>query len=162
LRLAPLDLDYARIYEVDLGKLREAPPSGLPLRYLLLEETGRWDDGATSSARAADERGILLVGSSPSSPDRQAEFDAWFDDVHVDDILRVPGMLSARRYRRVAGAASSTGIDEDHVVIYEVAAPDLGSVLGGLAATRADRSISDVLQLDPLPRSFLGAELEGE
>lgn len=40
---------------------------------------------------------LFLVFSNPVSG-REAEFNAWYDAVHVPEVLAVPGVVAARRY----------------------------------------------------------------
>ncbi len=44
-------------------------------------------------------RAILLVHTNPVSPDRESEFNEWYDRTHIPQILgNVPGMIGASRY----------------------------------------------------------------
>ena len=36
---------------------------------------------------------------SNAVPGREAEFDSWYDEVHLPEVLAIPGFLSAQRYR---------------------------------------------------------------
>jgi len=42
---------------------------------------------------------ILLVYANPKSPDREEEFNTWFNNYFIQQVLRVPGMLAATRYK---------------------------------------------------------------
>lgn len=53
-------------------------------------------------------------------PGRVAEFTSWYDEEHLDDLLAVPGVRSARRFVRHGGFAMSSPSDRDHLVLYEV------------------------------------------
>jgi heme-degrading monooxygenase HmoA len=37
-------------------------------------------------------------------PARDAEFNEWYNTEHVHDVLRAPGAISARRYRKIQGS----------------------------------------------------------
>jgi hypothetical protein len=54
---------------------------------------------ATAPATAG---GLLLVGMTPS-PEVETAFNAWYDTEHLPALARVPGVLSARRYRTGSG-----------------------------------------------------------
>ena len=43
------------------------------------------------------QRVIQVVFSNPV-PGKEDEFNQWYDNVHIPELLRVPGMLSATRY----------------------------------------------------------------
>ena len=47
-------------------------------------------------------RALYTVHSQPSSPEREDEYNDWYDNVHLGELLAVPGTVSARRYRRAA------------------------------------------------------------
>ncbi|WP_167480822.1 hypothetical protein [Mesorhizobium waimense] len=42
-------------------------------------------------------RHVFTVLNNPVEG-REAEFNAWYDDRHVHDILRLPGLVSAQRF----------------------------------------------------------------
>ena len=43
--------------------------------------------------------GVFLALSNPVSGDVDAEFNDWYDRVHTQEVLRVPGVRSCRRFR---------------------------------------------------------------
>ena len=99
-------------------------------------------------------KGIMVVESAPSSPEREAEYHAWYDGEHIPAILKVPGFLSARRFRRRDDLRGEAGADRPpFLAIYEFEAEDLGAPLAELsAASAAGRTASsDVLQTSPPP-----------
>jgi hypothetical protein len=62
--------------------------------------------------------GLLLVGMTPP-PQFETEFNAWYDTEHVPALARVPGVLSARRFR---------GTDNPkYVALYHLSRPDVVS-----------------------------------
>ena len=46
--------------------------------------------------------GLLVVGMTPA-PGVETAFNAWYDNEHVPALARVPGVLSARRFRTAGG-----------------------------------------------------------
>lgn len=91
-------------------------------------------------------RGILIVESRPASPERTDAYNRWYNEVHIPDVLRVPGFLSARRYAPVDG-------EGPFVAIYEIEGDDLQAVFARLAeaAQRGDLPLSDAMQMSPPP-----------
>jgi hypothetical protein len=89
-------------------------------------------------------KGIIYVETRPSSPDRDQEYNTWYDKVHLGELVALDGIVSARRLRPVDG-------DGPYVALYEVEADDLQSVLQNLHANAGKLHISDALQLDPPP-----------
>jgi hypothetical protein len=89
-------------------------------------------------------KGIILVESRPSSPDRDHEYNTWYDEVHLGELVALDGFVSARRLRPVDG-------DGPYVALYEVEADDLQSVLQNMLSNAGRLHMSDALQLDPPP-----------
>ena len=69
---------------------------------------------ATAPAGAG---GLLLVGMTPAAAVETA-FNAWYDTEHVPALARVPGVLSARRYRTSEG-------NPKYVALYHLTSPDI-------------------------------------
>ena len=61
--------------------------------------------------------GLLLVGMTPA-PAVETAFNAWYDTEHVPALARVPGVLSARRFRTAAG-----GSGPKYVALYHLTSP---------------------------------------
>ena len=60
--------------------------------------------------------GLLLVGMTPALGVETA-FNAWYDTEHVPALARVPGVLSARRFRNAAGGGPK------YVALYHLTSP---------------------------------------
>ena len=92
------------------------------------------------------EQGILYVETWPSSPERTDEFHRWYDEVHLAEVVRIPGILAARRYDPVRP-------DGGYVAIYELECDDLRDVVRAINRTIAEGGfeMSDALQTDPPP-----------
>jgi hypothetical protein len=46
-------------------------------------------------------KGIILVESRPSSPEREQEYNTWYDETHLPELVALDGFVSARRLRPV-------------------------------------------------------------
>jgi hypothetical protein len=66
-------------------------------------------------------KGVYVVQSSALDAEHEPAYDAWYDNVHIPDVLDVPGFVSARRFRIVDGG------DDAHtfLTIYEIDADDV-------------------------------------
>jgi hypothetical protein len=71
----------------------------------------------------ADNKFIQIVFSNPAEG-KDDEFNEWYDNVHIPDLLAIPGMLSAQRYAlhdaeiyRMEGA---TPPEHRYLLIYEM------------------------------------------
>jgi hypothetical protein len=80
-------------------------------------------------------RAVLLVYTDVE-PERDDEFNRWYDDVHLADVLAVPGMVAARRYRLSGPAPSDQPIAARYLVIYELDTDDVEGVRARIAANR--------------------------
>jgi antibiotic biosynthesis monooxygenase (ABM) superfamily enzyme len=57
---------------------------------------------------------ILRMVHTSIDPARDAEFNEWYNTEHVHDVLRAPGAVSARRYRKLTGDSP-----HDYLAMYE-------------------------------------------
>ncbi|MFH9657974.1 hypothetical protein ACH4NF_30170 [Streptomyces sp. NPDC017248] len=51
---------------------------------------------------------VLVVHTRPR-PGAEAEYHRWYDDFHLDEVLRVPGFTSARRLQLLPGETGDAG-----------------------------------------------------
>jgi hypothetical protein len=89
-------------------------------------------------------KGIILVETRPSSPDRDQEYNTWYDEVHLKELVALDGFVSARRLRPVDG-------DGPYVALYEIEGDNLQAVLQTMLDNAGSLHMSSALQLDPPP-----------
>ena len=79
-------------------------------------------------------KGLLLVFSQPVSADREAEYNNWYDNVHLHDLVAVEGVVSASRYQvsdtQLVPEAAPDG--PPYLAIYEIEADDPAAVLAAI------------------------------
>lgn len=94
-----------------------------------------------------------MVRARPVSPERAGEMDDWYDDVHIPELLAVPGFVSARRFRRVVAEGGEGGDSGENLAVYEIDADDLAAPLRELRRRSAagETTPTTALQLDPPP-----------
>lgn len=46
---------------------------------------------------------VLYIVKATITLDREEEFNDWYNKVHIPDVLKFPGILSARRYKAIMG-----------------------------------------------------------
>lgn len=101
-------------------------------------------------------RAIMAVFSNPTSPEVDEEFNRWYSDVHVKDLIARPGITSARRYK-VSEAMHGAGAEHRYIALYEIeGSPD--AVLGALGT--GDNEISPTLDAAG-SKVFIWHEIEG-
>ncbi|MCP5180565.1 MAG: hypothetical protein R3E84_02250 [Pseudomonadales bacterium] len=65
----------------------------------------------------------MLIGLvEPSSPDKQAAFDEWFVDQHVEDTTKCPNFVRGRVFKLAGGHLGSNAVSQ-YLSVYEVDAP---------------------------------------
>ncbi|MBI3968608.1 MAG: hypothetical protein HY329_23485 [Chloroflexi bacterium] len=74
--------------------------------------------GAPYEPPAAAEYLLLMMSEPEDGLDE--EFNAWYDTEHIPLLLQVPGILTARRFRAVAGSDGPR-----YIAIYDLASPDV-------------------------------------
>lgn len=67
------------------------------------------------------ERWLLVVESNCSDPSREEEFNQWYDDIHLLDVLETPGILRATRYEN---SSPSEGQGK-FLALYEIETEDI-------------------------------------
>jgi hypothetical protein len=82
--------------------------------YRRTKTLGRVDAEASVPATPAD---FVLVTSSDVVSGAEQDFNAWYDDIHLPDILECPGFLSASRYECDDG-------EPRFLAIYDLDRPD--------------------------------------
>ena len=94
----------------------------------------------TVSATAGNDW-LMLVATNSTDAARDTEFNAWYDDIDIPDVLEVPGYQRARRGLRLgtAGApVSALAADEGrYVALYDIASGNIDkTIIEMLMATR--------------------------
>ena len=89
---------------------------------------------------------ILLVHSNPTE-DKEADFNTWYDEVHLGEVLEVQGFTAAQRFK-VAGEPATGAPDHSYLAIYEVEAEQPQDALDALgAAIGGGMNLSDAIDL---------------
>jgi len=80
---------------------------------LLIRMEGEQVKPGDKLAPVGDAAALLLI-SMNVVPEHEAEFNAWYNEEHLDALAGVPGVLSARRYR-------GTGSTQRYAALYHFA-----------------------------------------
>src|SRR5689334_14577438 len=96
-------------------------------RLLLLWALG----SSVSVAIAGDQNWLMTVLSRPTDLTREAEFNAWYDDVDIPELLQMPGYERARRGRRVDLASPSVTAagESSYIALYDIATPTIDRLM---------------------------------
>jgi hypothetical protein len=84
---------------------------------------------------------IQTVVSAPV-PGREDEFNRWYDETHLPEVLQVPGLVAGRRYALIGPGA----VDRPRfLAIYEIETEDLAATLDALSAAAPTMTASDAM-----------------
>jgi len=73
---------------------------------------------------------IRIVETRCRDKTRQAEFNDWYDNIHLVDMLQCPIVVAARRYQRINAKEG----EADYLAIYEIETEDIAQGLATWAA----------------------------
>lgn len=93
---------------------------------------------------------LVLASATPGDV---AEFDRWYDEEHLEDVVAVEGVTSARRYR--ISESTPMGMPDfgwTSLAIYEIDAADPQAVLAKITETwyAGGMRTTDTLRMEPL------------
>jgi hypothetical protein len=79
---------------------------------------------------------VLVVFSNPH-PGQDDEYNRWYTDEHLADVLAVPGFVAAQRYS-FASPAGAPAPEWNYLALYEIAADQVDEAFPALYARAAD------------------------
>jgi hypothetical protein len=71
-----------------------------------------------SQVSPPESRGVMLFAMNVL-PEVDAEFNSWFDDEHIPNLSKVPGVLAARRFRMPVGGSHR------YLILYHLSKPEV-------------------------------------
>jgi hypothetical protein len=90
-------------------------------------------NGFRSSGRSAMTEFSLVVLTNPVEG-REDEYNDWYTNVHLDDVLAVPGVVTAQRYRLTETQRDPGPQPFRYLAIYGCECDDVQTVIDGLKA----------------------------
>ena len=112
-------------------------------------------------------KGLFLALSNAASDDVHDEYNQWYDDVHMREVLALPGVKSARRFK-LADKQLMPGDDaagRRYLALYEVEVDDWQDLIDANQNGFAEGRITvntDLLQLDPMVMTMMFEEITPE
>jgi hypothetical protein len=80
--------------------------------------------------------------------DRHDEYNEWYDSVHVPDLLRIPGVIAAQRFRAGPPLLSTVeGSPYGYLSLYELETDDLPGVLAKLEEAMPSMAITKAIDI---------------
>ena len=91
----------------------------------------------------------LIVFTEPK-PGQEAEYNKWYNEVHLKEVLETEGFVAAQRFEiaptQIGGASAPAG--SRYMAIYEIEADSLEVALEKLNSGSGSMNMSDALDLD--------------
>lgn len=81
----------------------------------------------------------MLVLSRPT-PGNEAQYNDWYQNVHLKQIVAIPGFVSAQRFKLSVGMRGEDTYP--YMAIYEVETDDVDAAFDALTKAAADGSIA--------------------
>ncbi|MFC9978407.1 hypothetical protein [Gordonia sp. NPDC127522] len=95
-------------------------------------------------------KALMVVGSNPTSADTEQDFNDWYTNTHLDDVISVPGYNRATRYR-LHPVRPLPGVGESrfrYLAIYEVEVDDLATAAADLESALENGQVPLIDALD--------------
>ena len=102
----------------------------------------------------------FLAFTNPTSG-KEDEYNAWYDEHHLKDVVNVPGFVSARRFR-LANAQfpfNTVAPAYRYLALYEIETDDIAAALNEVVARAGT---ADMVMIDGIDMSTLSAPVYEE
>jgi len=90
---------------------------------------------------------FMLVETDCADPAREGEFNEWYNQIHLPDVLETPGVVRAERYEKIDPSEGQG----KYLAAYEAEADDLQAVLKAsdenMKKKAAEGRMSDLLKV---------------
>ncbi|MDH4146073.1 MAG: hypothetical protein OEY23_13005 [Acidimicrobiia bacterium] len=87
---------------------------------------------------------VLLVFTDPVEG-KEDEYNRWYNDVHLGEVLQTPGFVRAQRFKVADLMPGVT--DHTYVAIYELETDDPGAAMKALQGGAGTMTMSDAIDL---------------
>ena len=94
----------------------------------------------------------LMIAYSSAAPGRDAEYEQWYDEIHIPDVrAAIPSVTAVHRYKQVD--LQGGGGAPRYVAVYELGDADVATAAGQLGAAGAEGRLrmTDAMDLTDNP-----------
>lgn len=97
-----------------------------------------------------------FIGFTNPVPGREDEYNEWYTNTHVHDVLKIPGIVSAQRYKLAEHQRSPGPHPYKYLAIYECETDDVRNIIAELKARSgtSEMPISDAMDSERLMYFF--------
>jgi hypothetical protein len=87
-----------------------------------------------------------VVFSEPT-PGQEAEYNRWYNEQHLGDVLKIDGFVAAQRFKLAPKPGEAPGATPKYLAIYEIDSQDVGATLAQVRAraNTPDMPMSDTI-----------------
>ena len=90
--------------------------------------------------------------TSKALPGREEEYDRWYDETHMWEVLALPGFFSCQRFIR---EAPGTPDDREFIAMYEVETDDPDTLLQMLFDETPNMQMTEAIDVNSVRFDFL-------
>jgi hypothetical protein len=69
----------------------------------------------------------FVVMSNPTTPGQEAEYNDWYNKIHIPDVLNVPGFVAAQRFKLAETQFADGKPAHRYLALYEIETDDIAS-----------------------------------
>ncbi|AII10804.1 hypothetical protein [Rhodococcus opacus] len=87
---------------------------------------------------------ILVAYAQPVSDEREPEFNHWYDEVHIPQVVeRIPGIVGGSRYKfaDIQLVPTAPAPDRSYLAVYQLDTDDLAATVERLGAALSDGTL---------------------
>jgi hypothetical protein len=92
-------------------------------------------------------RYLLVVPTSPLEG-RDRDYNDWYENTHLDEVLTVPGYVAAERFVMVGEAFAGPAPAHKYLAIYEIDAENLDDALKALKERAPRMNLGDSINME--------------
>jgi hypothetical protein len=98
----------------------------------------------------------IFIALTNAVKDRDAEFNRWYNEQHLPDVLRIPGMVAAQRFVLAPDQRMEAPHPYRYLAIYEIDADDPAQVIADVQARAGTElmPMTDAIAAERLPLIF--------
>jgi hypothetical protein len=88
---------------------------------------------------------VMVVYTNPVAG-KEDEYNEWYNNVHLGEVLQTPGMIAARRFRLVDGPGLGDEPQHSYLAIYEIESDSVRATIKQML--RMPMNMSDAIDTD--------------
>lgn len=100
----------------------------------------------------------VLVVNSNATDGKEDEYNAWYNDVHLGEVLQVPGFVAAQRFSVAAEPTAGDAPEHKYLAIYELETeqPQQSLAALGEAVSSGKIAMSDAINMRDVAATLYG------